>query len=71
MTIREKHIRQQTTGFAYSNFNKTFGLNLQKKLYEQSDIVINKITIFWDVTPCGLVDKNQCFEGGHELYLRG
>jgi len=30
-------------------------------------MLLNKITIFWDVTPCGLVDNNQCFGGGHYL----
>jgi hypothetical protein len=33
-------------------------------------VVSTKITAFWDVTVCGLVDVHQCFKGTSEIVYK-
>jgi hypothetical protein len=30
-----------------------------------------KMTAFWDITPCGLIEADRCFGGAYCLYLQG
>jgi hypothetical protein len=31
--------------------------------------VVKQIIVFWDVTPCNLVDKHQCLQGTLSFHL--
>jgi hypothetical protein len=39
-------------------------------IFTTEEITIhNKVTVFWDVTPCNLVERQECF-GGASTYLQ-
>jgi hypothetical protein len=40
-------------------------------LYSSPDIVTIKITMFWNVTPCSLIEVQRCFGGTYCSHLHG
>jgi hypothetical protein len=38
--------------------------------FEVLAVVFMKSSIFWDITPCGLLKVNQCFRETHRLHVQ-